>query len=162
MIAKLRIVLKMNKKSMRKYLSAICVCMALCFVGCKDDEPAGKGSFYEVTIEQSGDFDSFVKSIEVVADGIQLIDMTTGESYCGRTILGDEKLHKETVTLGTMEKTVKFDVLCSVLNLEEDVQKDPMQWVVIVCKDGEEIDRKTFVFGDDKISGGANWVLHYK
>ena len=49
---------------MRKYLylSAVCVCMALCFVGCSkdDDEPGGKGAMYEVTIEQSGDFRSFI------------------------------------------------------------------------------------------------------
>ena len=37
--------------------------MALCFVGCSkdDDEPGRKGAMYEVTIEQSGDFRSFIK-----------------------------------------------------------------------------------------------------
>lgn len=58
------------------YLSAVCVCMALCFVGCSkdDDEPGGKGAMYEVTIEQSGDFRSFIKSVVVVANGTQLKD----------------------------------------------------------------------------------------
>lgn len=54
---------------MRKYLylSAVCVCMALCFVGCSkdDDEPGGKGAMYEVTIEQSGDFRSFIKGTSI-------------------------------------------------------------------------------------------------
>ncbi len=47
--------------------------MALCFVGCSkdDDEPGGKGAMYEVTIEQSGDFRSFIKSVVVVANGTQ-------------------------------------------------------------------------------------------
>lgn len=56
------------------YLSAVCVCMALCFVGCSkdDDEPGGKGAMYEVTIEQSGDFRSFIKSVVVVANGTQV------------------------------------------------------------------------------------------
>lgn len=58
------------------YLSAVCVCMALCFVGCSkdDDEPGGKGAMYEVTIEQSGDFRSFIKSVVVVANGTRLKD----------------------------------------------------------------------------------------
>ena len=75
---------------MRKYLylSAVCVCMALCFVGCSkdDDEPGGKGAMYEVTIEQSGDFRSFIKSVVVVANGTQLKDGATGESLASPVI----------------------------------------------------------------------------
>ena len=53
------------------YLSAVCVCMALCFVGCSkdDDEPGGKGAMYEVTIEQSGDFRSFIRRVVGGASG---------------------------------------------------------------------------------------------
>ena len=80
---------------MRKYLylSAVCVCMALCFVGCSkdDDEPGGKGAMYEVTIEQSGDFRSFIKSVVVVANGTQLKDGATGESLASPVILSDEE-----------------------------------------------------------------------
>ena len=80
---------------MRKYLylSAVCVCMALCFVGCSkdDDEPGGKGAMYEVTIEQSGDFRSFIKSVVVVANGTRLKDGATGESLASPLILSDEE-----------------------------------------------------------------------
>ena len=87
---------------MRKYLylSAVCVCMALCFVGCSkdDDEPGGKGAMYEVTIEQSGDFRSFIKSVVVVANGTRLKDGATGESLASPLILSDEELAVEKVT----------------------------------------------------------------
>mgnify|MGYP002730141576 CR=1 FL=1 len=99
---------------MRKYLylSAVCVCMALCFVGCSkdDDEPGGKGAMYEVTIEQSGDFRSFIKSVVVVANGTQLKDGATGESLASPVILSDEELAVEKVTLSTTGKAIEFAV----------------------------------------------------
>ena len=99
---------------MRKYLylSAVCVCMALCFVGCSkdDDEPGGKGAMYEVTIEQSGDFRSFIKSVVVVANGTRLKDGATGESLASPVILSDEELAVEKVTLSTTGKAIEFAV----------------------------------------------------
>ena len=104
---------------MRKYLylSAVCVCMALCFVGCSkdDDEPGGKGAMYEVTIEQSGDFRSFIKSVVVVANGTRLKDGATGESLASPLILSDEELAVEKVTLTTTGKAIEFAVSGSVV-----------------------------------------------
>ena len=108
---------------MRKYLylSAVCVCMALCFVGCSkdDDEPGGKGAMYEVTIEQSGDFRSFIKSVVVVANGTQLKDGATGESLASPVILSDEELAVEKVTLSTTGKAIEFAVSGGVVDGEE-------------------------------------------
>ena len=100
------------------YLSAVCVCMALCFVGCSkdDDEPGGKGAMYEVTIEQSGDFRSFIKSVVVVANGTRLKDGATGESLASPLILSDEELAVEKVTLTTTGKAIEFAVSGSVVD----------------------------------------------
>ncbi len=107
---------------MRKYLylSAVCVCMALCFVGCSkdDDEPGGKGAMYEVTIEQSGDFRSFIKSVVVVANG-------------------------------------------TLVDGEDGVVNEPMQWVVTVYKNGKEIEKKSLVFRDGKEISTDDLNLYY-
>ena len=50
---------------------------------------------YEVTIEQSGDFRSFIKSVVVVANGTRLKDGATGESLASPLILSDEELAVE-------------------------------------------------------------------
>lgn len=116
------------------YLSAVCVCMTLCFVGCSkdDDEPGGKGAMYEVTIEQSGDFRSFIKSVVVVANGTRLKDGATGESLASPLILSDEELAVEKVTLTTTGKAIEFAVSGSVVDGEDGVVNEPMQWVVTV------------------------------
>ena len=54
-----------------------------------------KGAMYEVTIEQSGDFRSFIKSVVVVANGTRLKDGATGESLASPLILSDEELAVE-------------------------------------------------------------------
>ena len=143
---------------MRKYLylSAVCVCMALCFVGCSkdDDEPGGKGAMYEVTIEQSGDFRSFIKSVVVVANGTQLKDGATGESLASPVILSDEELAVEKVTLSTTGKAIEFAVSGGVVN-------EPMQWVVTVYKNGKEIEKKSLVFRDGKEISTDDLNLYY-
>ena len=142
---------------MRKYLylSAVCVCMALCFVGCSkdDDEPGGKGAMYEVTIEQSGDFRSFIKSVVVVANGTRLKDGATGESLASPLILSDEELAVEKVTLTTTGKAIEFAVSGSVVDGEDGVVNEPMQWVVTVYKNGKEIEKKSLSFRDGKEIG---------
>ena len=150
---------------MRKYLylSAVCVCMALCFVGCsKDaDEPGGKGAMYEVTIEQSGDFRSFIKSVVVVANGTQLKDGATGESLASPVILSDEELAVEKVTLSTTGKAIEFAVSGGVVDGEDGVVNEPMQWVVTVYKNGKEIEKKSLVFRDGKEISTDDLNLYY-
>ena len=141
---------------MRKYLylSAVCVCMALCFVGCSkdDDEPGGKGAMYEVTIEQSGDFRSFIKSVVVVANGTRLKDGATGESLASPLILSDEELAVEKVTLTTTGKAIEFAVSGSVVDGEDGVVNEPMQWVVTVTKTERRSRKRAFLSGTGRRS----------
>lgn len=144
--------------------------MALCFVGCSkdDDEPGGKGAMYEVTIEQSGDFRSFIKSVVVVANGTRLKDGATGESLASPLILSDEELAVEKVTLTTTGKAIEFAVSGSVVdgedgvvNGEDGVVNEPMQWVVTVYKNGKEIEKKSLSFRDGKEIGMDDLNLYY-
>ena len=150
------------KKSL--YLLAVCMCVALCFVGCSkdDDEPGGgKGAMYQVTIEQSGDFRSFIKSIVVVANGTQLKDEATGESLASPVILSDEELADKKVTLSTTGKAIEFAVSGGVVDGEDGVVNEPMQWIVTVRKNGKEIESKTLVFRDGKEIGTDDLNLYY-
>ena len=144
---------------MRKYLSAIC--MALCFIGCSEDDET-KGSFYEVTIEQSGDFRSYAKSIFLKTGGVDVKNMETGQTYIGGAGFDDASMDWETITLATIGKAVEFDIIGDVIDMEYDVQNEPIQWVMTVRKDVKEIDRKSFVFEDGKESSGDALNLHYK
>lgn len=117
---------------------------------------------YEVTIEQSGDFRSFIKSVVVVAGGTQLKDGATGETYNGTAVLGDEELDGETVTLNTTGKAVEFAVSGGVVDGEDGVVNEPMQWVVVVRKNGKEIERKSLVFRDGKEISTDDLNLYYK
>lgn len=144
--------------------------MALCFVGCSkdDDEPGGKGAMYEVTIEQSGDFRSFIKSVVVVANGTRLKDGATGESLASPLILSDEELAVEKVTLTTTGKAIEFAVSGSVVDGEDGVVdgedgvvNEPMQWVVTVYKNGKEIEKKSLSFRDGKEIGMDDLNLYY-
>lgn len=150
---------------MRKflYLSVVYVCMALCFVGCSedDDELGEKGAMYEVTIEQSGDFRSFIKSVVVVANGTQLKDRVTEESLASPVILSDEELAVEKVTLSTTGKAIEFAVSGGVVDGEDGVVNEPMQWVVVVRKNGKEIERKSLVFRDGKEISTDDINLYY-
>lgn len=150
------------KKSL--YLLAVCMCAALCFVGCSkdDDEPGeGKGAMYQVTIEQSGDFRSFIKSVVVVANGTQLKNEATGESLTSPAVLRDEELADQKVTLSTTGKAIEFAVSGGVVDGEDGVVNEPMQWIVTVRKNGKEIESKTLVFRDGKEIGTDDLNLYY-
>lgn len=126
-----------------------------------DDEPGGKGAMYEVTIEQSGDFRSFIKSVVVVANGTRLKDGATGESLASPLILSDEELAVEKVTLTTTGKAIEFAVSGSVVDGEDGVVNEPMQWVVTVYKNGKEIEKKSLSFRDGKEIGMDDLNLYY-
>ena len=113
---------------------------------------------YEVTIEQSGDFRSFIKSVVVVANGTRLKDGATGESLASPLILSDEELAVEKVTLTTTGKAIEFAVSGSV---EGGGVKEPMQWVVTVYKNGKEIEKKSLSFRDGKEIGMDDLNLYY-
>lgn len=71
------------------YRLAVCLCVIGGFVGCsKDDEPGGgEGAMYQVTVQQSGDFRSYIKSVVVTANGISVINENTMRSSRVRRFL---------------------------------------------------------------------------
>lgn len=150
---------------MRKYLylSAVCVCMALCFVGCsKEDEPGGgEGAMYQVTVEQSGEYRSYIKSVVVAANGTTVVNENTGEKFKGTAVLGDEQLAVPSVTLSTEGSAIEFAVSGGVVDGDDGAVNEPMQWVVTVYKNGKEIEKKSLVFRDGKEISTDDLNLYY-
>lgn len=146
------------------YLLAVCLGVMCCLAGCsKDDEPqGGNGAMYRIIIEQSGEYQSYIKSVVVVANGTKIINENTGDSYTGTAVLGDEELAFPSVTLTTEGNAVEFAVSGGVVDGEDFEITQPMRWVVIVQKDGKEIDRKTLTFEDGKELSTGDLKLYYK
>lgn len=64
------------------------------------------------------------------------------------------------VTLSMTGKAVGFAVSGGVVDGEDGVVNEPMQWVVTVYKNGKEIEKKSLVFRDGKeIVTGALLLL---
>ena len=78
---------------------------------------------------------------------------------CG--IKGDEELAVEKVTLTTTGKAIEFAVSGSVVDGEDGVVNEPMQWVVTVYKNGKEIEKKSLSFRDGKEIGMDDLNLYY-
>ena len=76
------------------YHLAVCLCVIGGLVGCsKEDEPGGgEGAMYQVTVEQSGEYRSYIKSVVVAANGTTVVNENTGEKFKGTAVLGDEQL----------------------------------------------------------------------
>ena len=76
------------------YRLAVCLCVIGGLVGCsKDDEPdGGEGAMYQVTVQQSGDYRSYIKSVVVAANGTSVINENTNEKFKGTAILDDDAL----------------------------------------------------------------------
>ena len=57
-------------------------------VGCsKEDEPGGgEGAMYQVTVEQSGEYRSYIKSVVVAANGTTVVNENTGEKFKGNLL----------------------------------------------------------------------------
>ena len=134
------------------YRLAVCLCVIGGLVGCsKDDEPGGgEGAMYQVTVQQSGDYRSYIKSVVVAANGTTVVNENTGDKFKGTAILDDDALAVPSVTLSTEGSAIEFAVSGGVVDGDDAVVNEPMQWVVIVRKNGKEIDRKTLTFEDGK------------
>jgi hypothetical protein len=145
------------------YRLAVCLGMVLGFWACSDDDKpgGGEGAMYQVTVQQSGDFRSFIKSVVVVANGTQLKEGATGESLASPVLLSDEELTVEKVTLSTTGKAIEFAVSGSVVDGEDGVVNEPMQWVVTVYKNGKEIEKKSLTFRDGKEISTDDLNLYY-
>lgn len=66
------------------------------------------------------------------------------------------------VTLSTEGSAIEFAVSGGVVDGDDAVVNEPMQWVVVVCKNGKEIDRKTLTFEDGKQIATDDLKLYYK
>lgn len=62
-------------------------------------------------------------------------------------ILSDEELAVEKVTLTTTGKAIEFAVSGGVVDGEDGVVNEPMQWVVTVYKNGKEIEKRALFSG---------------
>lgn len=145
------------------YRLAVCLCVIGGLVGCsKDDEPdGGEGAMYQVTVQQSGDYRSYIKSV-VAANGTSVINENTNEKFKGTAILDDDALAVPSVTLSTEGSAIEFAVSGGVVDGDDAVVNEPMQWVVVVRKNGKEIDRKTLTFEDGKQISADDLNLYYK
>ena len=94
------------------YHLAVCLCVIGGLVGCsKEDEPGGgEGAMYQVTVEQSGEYRSYIKSVVVAANGTTVVNENTGEKFKGTAVLGDEQLAVPSVTLSTEGSAIEFAV----------------------------------------------------
>ena len=145
------------------YRLAVCLCVIGGLVGCsKDDEPGGgEGAMYQVTVQQSGDYRSYIKSVVVAANGTSVINENTNEKFKGTAILDDDALAVPSVTLSTEGSAIEFAVSGGVVDGEDGVVNEPMQWVVTVYKNGKEIEKKSLVFRDGKEISTDDLNLYY-
>ena len=146
------------------YRLAVCLGMVLGFWACSDDDKpgGGEGAMYQVTVQQSGEYRSYIKSVVVVANGTTLVNENTGEKFKGTAVLGDEELAASSVTLSTEGGAVEFAVSGGGVDGDDAIVNEPMQWVVVVRKNGREIDRRTLTFEDGKEISADDLKLYYK
>ena len=97
----------------------------------------------------------------VVANGTQLKDGATGESLASPVILREKKKTIEKVTFSVTGKAIEFAVSGGVVDGEDGVVNEPMQWVVTVYKNGKEIEKKSLVFRDGKEISTDDLNLYY-
>ena len=137
--------------------------MVLGFWACSDDDKpgGGEGAMYQVTVQQSGEYRSYIKSVVVVANGTTLVNENTGEKFKGTAVLGDEELAASSVTLSTEGGAVEFAVSGGVVDGDDAIVNEPMQWVVTVYKNGKEIEKKSLVFRDGKEISTDDLNLYY-
>lgn len=137
--------------------------MVLGFWACSDDDKpgGGEGAMYQVTLQQSGEYRSYIKSVVVVANGTTLVNENTGEKFKGTAVLGDEELAASSVTLSTEGVAIEFAVSGGVVDGDDAIVNEPMQWIVTVYKNGKEIEKKNLVFWDGKEIGTDDLNLYY-
>lgn len=145
------------------YRLAVCLGMVLGFWACSDDDKpgGGEGAMYQVTVQQSGEYRSYIKSVVVVANGTTLVNENTGEKFKGTAVLGDEELAASSVTLSTEGGAVEFAVSGGVVDGDDAIVNEPMQWIVTVYKNGKEIEKKNLVFWDGKEIDTDDLNLYY-
>lgn len=139
----------MKKNSIVMFLLSVCL---FGFYGCsdEDDPEGGKGAIYQVTLQQSGELNGFIKALVVTANGAKLVREETGEVYNGTAVLGDEELVGMKVTLTTTDKAIEFAVSGGAVDRDDEVVTAPMIWTVTVTKNGKEVVKEVVTFEDGK------------
>lgn len=139
-------------------LSAI----AVMFYSCSsEDEPgSGQAAMYRVTIKQSGDYQNFIKSVVIAANGTTLKNDLTNESV-SKTVFGDEDLTGHTFSISTEGKAIQFAVSGGVADRDEESFTNPMVWEVTVFRDGKEIDNQILTFEDGHQPSSKDLNLYF-
>ena len=110
------------------------------------------------------DFLLFYKYSDFSSYRHNCVCLKIGEYYKfkGTAVLGDEQLAVPSVTLSTEGSAIEFAVSGGVVDGDDGAVNEPMHWVVVVRKNGKEIDRKTLTFEDGKEIATDDLKLYYK
>lgn len=137
--------------------------MTAVFYSCSkdEDEPgSGKAAMYQVVIKQGGDYQNFIKSVVIAANGTTLKDDIANKSL-SKTVFSDEDLTGSTFSVSTEGKAVQFAVSGNVADRDEESITNPMTWDVTVFRDGKEIDHQVITFEDGHQPDSKDLNLYY-
>ena len=136
--------------------------MTVVFYSCSDDdEPgSGKAAMYQVTIKQGGDYQNFIKSVVIAANGTTLKDDIANKGL-SKTVFSDEDLTGSTFSVSTEGKAVQFAVSGNIADRDEESVTNPMTWDVTVFRDGKEIDHQVLTFEDGHQPNSKDLNLYY-
>lgn len=132
----------------------------LSFYSCSDEE-SGKPARYQVIITQSGDYQNYIKSVVIAANGTTLKDDIANTSL-EKTIFGDEDLTAPVFSVSTEGTAIQFAVSLGAIDKDNDIVSQPMFWDIVVKRDGQEIDRHSLTFKDGQTLEDAQLNLYYE
>lgn len=137
--------------------------MTAVFYSCSDkDDPAGSGkaAMYRVVVKQTGEYQNFIKSLVIVANGSTLKDDIANKSL-SKTVFGDEELNSELFSVSTEGKAIQFAVSGSVADRDEESFTNPMTWEITVFRDEKEIDHQILTFEDGHQPSSKDLNLYF-
>jgi len=126
-----------------------------------DDDEDGKDAQYQVTITQTGEFESYIKGVVISAPGATLKDDITGQEIT-KTVFSDEDFTGNVFSVSTVGHCREFAVSGGVVDGEDLEENLPMYWKVVVKKNGKEIDNLTLEFKDGHMPSTEDLNLYYK
>ncbi len=152
---------------MKKFYSALFISLisVLTLSACsdnddgKEDEIQGKGAKYKVVFNQSGDHKSYSKILVIAANGSPLYDDIKQERVA-KTAFNEEDMTEDMFSISTEKKALQFQVVASVLDLN-DAPNASMTWEVIIYKDDKEIDRRKLNFEDGHTTTSHDLNLYF-
>lgn len=146
-----------------RILVVLLAAMTAMFYSCSNDEDepgSGKAAMYQVVIKQSGEYQNFIKSVVIAANGTTLKDDITNKSL-STTVFGDEDLNGSTFSVSTEGKAIQFAVSGGVADRDEESITNPMTWDVTVFRDGKAIDHQVLTFEDGHQPSSKDLNLYY-